>query len=64
MTKFQVGEKVQFKFYDQTLIGTIVNIKPKGYDIQTNKRDISRRTIPVLFFVKESNVSKIVVKEE
>ena len=64
MNKFQLGEKVSVKLYGTPMIGTVKIIDKKGYYIETSKKDISRRMVPITLFVREDKIEKIVVKED
>jgi hypothetical protein len=64
MNKFQLGEKVSIKLYGTPMIGVIKVIDKNGYYVETKKKDISRRMIPITLFLKESKIEKIVVKED
>lgn len=64
MNKFEVGEKVSIKLYGTPMIAVVKVIDPKGYYVETKKKDISRRMIPITLFLKEDKIQKIVVKDE
>jgi hypothetical protein len=64
VNKFIVGEKVSIKLYGTPMIGTVKNINKDGYYVETRKRDISRRMVPITLFLKEDKIQKIVVRED
>jgi hypothetical protein len=64
MSKFEVGEKVSIKLYGTPMLGVIKTIDKNGYYVETKKKDISRRQVPIILFLKESKIEKIVVKQD
>jgi hypothetical protein len=64
MNKFEVGEKVSVKLYGTPMIGTVKSFNKDGYYVETSKKDISRRQVPIILFLKESKIDKIVVPVE
>lgn len=62
--KFNIGEQVDFKWYNELRKGVIKQVAKGGYYIEASKRDISRRMTTNLIFVRESNVAKIQVRSE
>lgn len=64
MNKFQLGEKVSVKLYGTPMIGTVKTITKDGYYVETSKKDISRRQVPIVLFLKESKIEKIEIKQD
>jgi len=64
MSKFVIGEQVEFRLYSQIMKGIVKQLGKGGYYIESQKRDLSRRMVPITLFVKEANVMKIQVKQD
>lgn len=55
---------MSIRLYGTPMVATVKVIDTKGYYVETSKKDISRRTIPITLFLKEDKIQKIVVKED